>query len=71
MGDLVSRKMNPEKLETLRRGFDAVGEEAAVLGVGGFLGVGEKDMAIDWFLVVNSSKEMFTNAPAYVSNAKS
>jgi hypothetical protein len=53
--------------------------------VGGFLGVGEKDVAIemaslrkaresndatDWFLVVNSSKEMLTNAPAYVANPK-
>ena len=60
--------------------------KAVVLGVGGFLGVGEKDVAIemsslrkaresndatDWFLVVNSSKEMLTNAPAYVSNPKS
>lgn len=60
--------------------------KAVVLGVGGFLGVGEKDVAIemsslrkaresndatDWFLVVNSSKEMLTNAPAYVINPKS
>jgi hypothetical protein len=60
--------------------------KAVVLGVGGFLGVGEKDVAIelaslrkvretndatDWFLVVNSSKELLTNAPAYVTNAKS
>ena len=59
--------------------------KAVVLGVGGFLGVGEKDVAIemaslrkaresndatDWFLVVNSSKEMLTNAPAYVANPK-
>lgn len=28
--DLVSRNMNPEKLETLRRVFDAVCEEAAI-----------------------------------------
>jgi hypothetical protein len=62
------------------------GVKAVVLGVGGFLGVGEKNVAIemsslrkvresndatDWFLVVNSSKEMLTNAPAYVSNPKS
>ena len=62
------------------------GVKAVVLGVGGFLGVGEKNVAIemsslrkvresndanDWFLVVNSSKEMLTNAPAYVTNAKS
>ena len=60
--------------------------KAVVLGVGGFLGVGEKNVAIemaslrkvrestdsnDWFLVVNSSKEMLTNAPAYVTNPKS
>jgi hypothetical protein len=61
------------------------GVKAVVLGVGGFLGVGEKNVAIemaslqkvrvsmdsnDWFLVVNSSKEMLTNAPAYVANPK-
>ena len=60
--------------------------KAVVLGVGGFLGIGEKNVAIemaslrkvresddasDWFLVVNSSKEMLTNAPAYTANAKS
>ena len=60
--------------------------KAVVLGVGGFLGVGEKNVAIemsslrkvresnesnDWFLVVNSSKEMLTNAPAYTTNPKS
>jgi hypothetical protein len=60
--------------------------KAVVLGVGGFLGVGEKDVAIEmaslrkvresndateWFLVVNTSKEMLTNAPAYVTNPKS
>jgi len=60
--------------------------KAVVLGVGGFLGIGEKDVAIemsslrkvresndsnDWFLVTNTSKEMLTNAPAYTSSAKS
>lgn len=60
--------------------------KAVVLGVGGFLGVGEKDVAIemsslrkvrdsndsnDWFLIVNSSKELLTNAPAYTGIAKS
>jgi hypothetical protein len=60
--------------------------KAVVLGVGGFLGIGEKDVAIemaslrkvretndsnDWFLVVNSSKELLTNAPAYTKNTKS
>jgi len=62
------------------------GVKAVVLGVGGFLGIGEKDVAIDmsslrkvresddsndWFLVVNSSKDMLTNAPAYTRNTKS
>jgi hypothetical protein len=62
------------------------GVKAVVLGVGGFLGVGEKNVAIemsslrkvresnesnDWFLVVNTSKEMLTNAPAYTTNPKS
>lgn len=62
------------------------GVKAVVLGVGGFLGIGEKNVAIemaslqkvresmdanDWFLVVNTSKEMLTNAPAYTTNAKS
>ena len=60
--------------------------KAVVLGVGGFLGIGEKDVAIemsslrkiretddsnDWFLVVNSSKDLLTNAPAYARNTKS
>jgi len=60
--------------------------KAVVLGVGGFLGVGEKDVAIemsslrkvresndsnDWFLVVNTSKDLLTNAPAYTRNTKS
>ena len=62
------------------------GVKAVVLGVGGFLGMGEKNVAIemsslrkaresmdsnDWFLVVNTSKEMITNAPAYTTNPKS
>lgn len=81
-----------------RKDWDDVGEvndvvldwdgsvKAVVLGVGGFLGMGEKDVAIemaslrkvresndatDWFLVVNTSKEMLTNAPAYTKNTKS
>lgn len=60
--------------------------KAVVLGVGGFLGVGEKNVAIEmaslrkaresddateWFLVVNTSKDLLTNAPAYVTNPKS
>ena len=53
---------------------------AVIFGVGGFLGLGEKDVAIDmsslrrvresgdsddWFLVVNSSKTALESAPAY------
>lgn len=60
--------------------------KAVVLGVGGFLGVGEKDVAIEmsslrkvresndsnnWFLVVNTSKDMLANAPAYTRGTKS
>jgi len=56
--------------------------KAVVLGVGGFLGMGEKSVAIpmqdvkfvrngegpnDYFLVVNANKDALTNAPAYVS----
>jgi PRC-barrel domain protein/EF hand domain-containing protein len=60
--------------------------KAVVLGVGGFLGIGEKNVAIDmaslskvresadsndWFLVVNSSKQAITDAPSYGINKKS
>jgi hypothetical protein len=60
--------------------------KAVVLGVGGFLGLGEKDVAVemsslrkvresadsnDWFLVVNTTKDMLTNAPAYAVSKKS
>jgi hypothetical protein len=60
--------------------------KAVVLGVGGFLGLGEKNVAIDmsslskvresadsndWFLVVNSSKQALTDAPPYGINKKS
>jgi hypothetical protein len=60
--------------------------KAVVLGIGGFLGIGEKNVAIDmtslskvresadsndWFLVVNSSKQALTDAPAYGVNKKS
>jgi hypothetical protein len=56
--------------------------KAVVLGVGGFLGIGEKNVAIampdvkfvkngpdvdDYFLVVNANKESLTAAPAYVT----
>lgn len=56
--------------------------KAVVLGVGGFLGMGEKDVAVpmqdvtfvkngdgasDYFLVVNANKETLTSAPAFVS----
>jgi hypothetical protein len=54
--------------------------KGVVLGVGGFLGMGEKDIAVDmssitrvresddadaWFLVVNSNKEALEAAPGY------
>ncbi len=78
-----------------RKDWDDIGEvndvvldwngsiKAVVLGVGGFLGMGEKDVAIDmsslrkvresdtatdWFLVVNSTKEALKNAPTYARN---
>ncbi|UVC12557.1 PRC-barrel domain-containing protein (plasmid) [Rhizobium sp. TH2] len=56
--------------------------KAVVLGVGGFLGIGEKDVAVpmqdikfikngedadDFFLVVNADKDALTAAPAYVA----
>ena len=56
--------------------------KAVILGVGGFLGIGEKSVAVpmqdvkfvkngdgadDFFLVVNANKELLTNAPAYLS----
>lgn len=56
--------------------------KAVVLGVGGFLGIGEKSVAVpmqdvkfvksgdgagDFFLVVNANKDLLTQAPAYVS----
>lgn len=55
--------------------------QGVVLGVGGFLGIGEKDIAIpmdqlkvvreegnpkDYFLVVNANKQTLTDAPEYV-----
>lgn len=56
--------------------------KAVVLGVGGFLGIGEKNVAVsmndvrfvrngdganDYFLVVNSTKEALNAAPAYMT----
>lgn len=56
--------------------------KAVIVGVGGFLGVGEKNVAVpmkqikfvkngdnvnDYFLVINASKQMITDAPAYTS----
>lgn len=56
------------------------GTKAVVLGIGGFLGIGEKDVAVDmgslrkvreaddagdWFLVVNASKATLESAPTY------
>jgi len=60
-------------------GFDG-SVKAVILGVGGFLGIGEKDIALpmdqikvvreqddpdDFFLVVNANKDVLTEAPAY------
>ncbi|WP_119271492.1 PRC-barrel domain-containing protein [Taklimakanibacter deserti] len=57
--------------------------EAVVVGVGGFLGMGEKDVAVamrdfkfvkkgddenDYFLVINTNKQMLTDAPAYAAS---
>jgi hypothetical protein len=54
--------------------------KGVILGIGGFLGMGEKDIAVemssitrvresdgadDWFLVVNSNKEALEAAPGY------
>jgi hypothetical protein len=59
--------------------------KAIVVGVGGFLGIGEKDVAVgmkdikfikngdnpnDYFLVINSNKQMLTEAPAYTAPQK-
>jgi sporulation protein YlmC with PRC-barrel domain len=55
---------------------------AVVVGVGGFLGIGEKNLAVpmkqikfvksgddanDYFLVINANKQILTDAPAYAS----
>ncbi|MFZ5672220.1 MAG: PRC-barrel domain-containing protein [Pseudomonadota bacterium] len=55
---------------------------AVIVGVGGFLGIGEKDIAVpmkqvkfvrngddpdDYFLVINANKQMLTDAPPYTS----
>ncbi|MGV8936027.1 MAG: PRC-barrel domain-containing protein [Allorhizobium sp.] len=59
--------------------------KAVVLGIGGFLGIGEKNVAIpmegvkfvrdgeqadDYFLVVNANKQTLTDAPAYMAPAE-
>lgn len=59
--------------------------EAVILGVGGFIGIGEKDVAVpmekikivrekddddDFFLVVNANKDSLTAATAYKRNQK-
>lgn len=59
--------------------------EAVVIGVGGFLGIGEKDVAVpmkdiqfvkngdeadDYFLVVNANKDILNEAPAYEPDGK-
>ena len=59
--------------------FDGDGKIAAfIVGVGGFLGVGEKDVAVPfnsvhattknnnkWYLVMNSTKDALKSAPGY------
>jgi sporulation protein YlmC with PRC-barrel domain len=60
--------------------------KAVILGVGGFLGLGERDIAVnmsslnmvresddddDFFLVVNTDKDKLMNAPAYKRSAAS
>ena len=57
--------------------------KAIVVGIGGFLGVGEKDVAVamkdikfvrngddanDYFLVINANKQILTDAPAYTAS---
>jgi len=59
--------------------------KAVIVGVGGFLGIGEKDVAVamndikfvkngdkenDYFLVINANKQMLTDAPAYAAQQK-
>ncbi|APX90210.1 photosystem reaction center subunit H [Brevirhabdus pacifica] len=59
--------------------------QAVILGVGGFLGIGERDVAVsmdqikivkeegdsdDWFLVVNANRAMVEEAPEYVRSDK-
>jgi hypothetical protein len=56
--------------------------KAVIVGVGGFLGMGEKDVAVplqqvkfvrdgsgqdDYFLVLNANKQLLTDAPAYTT----
>jgi len=56
--------------------------QAVIVGVGGFIGIGEKNVAVamkdikfvqngdskdDYFLVINANKQMLTDAPAYAS----
>lgn len=58
--------------------------KAVVVGVGGFVGIGEKNVAVamkdikfvnngdskeDYFLVINSNKQMLGDAPAYATSA--
>ena len=44
----------------------------AIIGVGGFLGVGEKDVAVpfnsagDRYLVIDATKEALEKAPGYI-----
>jgi hypothetical protein len=58
--------------------------KAVVVGVGGFVGIGEKNVAVamkdikfirngdnenDYFLVISSNKQVLTDAPAYTSSS--
>lgn len=60
--------------------------EAVIVGVGGFIGIGEKNVAVamkdikfvkngdsnsDYFLVINANKQMLTDVPAYASSTGS
>ena len=48
-----------------------MGERHVAIEMASLRKVRESNDATDWFLVVNTSKELLTNAPAYVTNPKS
>lgn len=55
--------------------FDEQGPSAVIVGVGGFLGIGQKDVAVNWSelsiapegILVTATAEQLTNAPAFVT----